>query len=298
MFGEKYKPDEAIKMLKYYESLALERDKRGYAVGFSGGKDSLVLSKIFQESDVKHFYMYNITGIDPPELVYFKRKKFNEYREKGYLCYDFMHQKSIIQLLVEHLTPPTRKMRFCCAELKEKERPEVKGCVRSFGVRKYESNSRMKKRNELEAARGKDRKIFSFDNDDNRRQFETCYSTGSPIIRINPLAYWYDSDVWDFIKDRKLEYCNLYDEGFERLGCVGCPMAGKHREIEFQRWPGLRRVWEIGFNKMWKARSAKGMGWWKGIKTESDLWDWWLEDTNMDIIIDGQTIFEFEDDII
>lgn len=293
MFGEKCKPEEAKRMLKYYEPLALEKDPRGFAVGFSGGKDSIVLAKIFQEAGVKHFYMYNITGLDAAELVFFKRKMFQQFRDKGYLCYDFMYEKNIIHMMEEHLTPPSRRMRYCCQELKEKRRSEIEGCLLSFGVRKFESNNRMARRNELEVYHGRKKvKIFSFDDNENRREFETCYSKGTPEIRVNPLAYWLNSDVWEFIHDRKIEYCCLYDEGFERLGCVGCPMAGKHREFEFQRFPYMKRIWEIGFQRMWDRRVSQGKGWWKGIKSISDLWDWWIEVNNTDEPMEGQMLME------
>ena len=75
--------DEAIKMIQYYETLAVENDPRGYCVCTSEGKDSRVLGHLFRRSGVKHFYMHSITGIDPPELIYFQRKKFQEYKDAG-----------------------------------------------------------------------------------------------------------------------------------------------------------------------------------------------------------------------
>ena len=75
--------DEAIKMIQYYETLAVENDPRGYCVCTSEGKDSRVLGHLFRRSGVKHFYMHSITGIDPPELIYFQRKKFQQNKDAG-----------------------------------------------------------------------------------------------------------------------------------------------------------------------------------------------------------------------
>lgn len=292
---ERDKVDCAVRILREYEGLALEQDPRGYMVGYSGGKDSTVLAQIFREANVKHFLFHNMTGIDPPELVYFKRRQFAQWRDEGLMCVDMKPPESLIQILRRKKSIPSRMKRFCCEGLKEYKKPDFINCIGSYGVRKAESINRSNRRNELEIIKkAKDYRLFSFDNHENRRQFETCYATGFREVRINPVAFWEDTDVWDFIHDRKLPYCELYDEGFCRLGCVGCPMAGDGRKQEFDRWPGLRRVWEIAFRAVWEAREAAGMGWWRGISSISDLWDWWMEDLpDQDNEIDGQ--IELED---
>ena len=77
--------DEAVRLLQYYEALALENDPRGYCVCTSEGKDSRVLGHLFRRAGVKHFYQHSITGIDPPELIYFQRSNFQQYRDAGYV---------------------------------------------------------------------------------------------------------------------------------------------------------------------------------------------------------------------
>jgi phosphoadenosine phosphosulfate reductase len=276
-FGERNKDDTAVRLLRFYEALALERDPRGYAVGFSGGKDSLVLKELFREAGVKHFCQYKITGLDAPELVYFIRRKFAEYESAGVPCQSIMYKRNIMRQMEAHGTPPTRIIRYCCEELKEFRTADFANCVMSFGVRKYESNNRAQKRDELEV----DRNLFSFDNSEKRKQFEICYATGNGgEIRVNPLAYWTESDVWEFIRDRKLEYCSLYDEGFNRLGCVGCPMAGKKRLMEFKRFPAFERIWRKGFDMMWNRRQERakaGLSPPLKFRSVEQWWDWWLE---------------------
>lgn len=293
LFGEKSKPEDAKAMLKYYEPLALERDPRGYCVGFSGGKDSLVLQKLFSESEVKHFCIYNITGLDAPELVYFKRKRFSEFRDNNILCYDIKYERNIISQMEYHCTPPTRLIRYCCEELKEHRPKDIQNCTMSFGVRKFESDSRSKNRDELEVGR----KLFSFDDDEKRRNFEVCYAKGGET-RVNPIAYWTDNDVWDFIHDRKLEYCSLYDEGFTRLGCIGCPMSGKNRVKEFERFPAIKRIWEKGFELMWirrEEKKAKGKQYKIDFQTIGEWWDWWLELTpKQEYQIEGQILMDMD----
>ena len=131
--------EEAIKLLQFYEGAALHADPRGYCVCTSEGKDSRVLGHLFRRAGVKHFYQHSITGIDPPELVYFQRANFQKYRDMGYLTYDVMYEMSMWALCRKRGMLPTRRIRFCCAELKEKRSEHQGKAVVSFGVRKYES---------------------------------------------------------------------------------------------------------------------------------------------------------------
>lgn len=73
----------SIELLQYYEPLALQADPRGYCACSSFGKDSVALLEIFRQSGVKHFVRWNITGIDPPELVYFAREQCKKLEARG-----------------------------------------------------------------------------------------------------------------------------------------------------------------------------------------------------------------------
>ena len=57
--------DEAVDVLQNHEP------PEGYYVAFSGGKDSIVLLDIVRRSGVKHDVHFNMTSIDPPELLEF-----------------------------------------------------------------------------------------------------------------------------------------------------------------------------------------------------------------------------------
>lgn len=59
--------DEAIKMIQYFESLALKYDPRGYCVCTSEGKDSRVLGHLFRRAGVKHFYLEILSGMETAE---------------------------------------------------------------------------------------------------------------------------------------------------------------------------------------------------------------------------------------
>lgn len=136
--------DEAIKLIQYYEGLAVEHDPRGYCVCTSEGKDSRVLGHLFRRAGAKHFYQHSITGVDPPELIYFQRQNFAEYEALGYLTYDVMYELSMWRLCRKKRMLPMRIRRFCCESLKERDVPESAGALMSMGVRKAESVQRAK----------------------------------------------------------------------------------------------------------------------------------------------------------
>ena len=283
--------DEAIRMIREFERLALEHDPRGYCVCTSEGKDSRVLGHLFRRAGVKHFYVHSITGIDPPELIYFQRRNFQSYRDSGYLTYDVMYEKSIWKLMLEKRIPPLRTMRYCCQYLKERRTPEQGNALISLGVRKYESVNRAKKRDELEiSVHGRTGKnmILPFDNSENRRTFEYCYAQCEK--RLNPLAYWPDRYIWDYSKEAGLEQSDLYREGFDRLGCIGCPMAGEGgRRREFNRWPKYEAQWRRTFARLIALRRDLGLPL-RNASTADEWFEWWMTDRAQDELVDEDQV--------
>lgn len=270
--------EEAIRMIREFEPLALQNDPRGYCVCSSEGKDSRVLGHLMRRAKVRHFYLHSITGIDPPELIYFQRRNFQTYQDLGYLTYDVMYELSIWQLLQKKRIPPLRQLRYCCEYLKERRTPEQASALLSLGVRKYESAKRAKQRDEMEiAAHGKKGKniILPFDNGENRRTFEYCYAQAEK--RLNPLAYWPDSYIWDYSHEAHLEQCSLYQEGFTRLGCIGCPMAREQgRRMEFVRWPKFEEQWVRSLDKLAALRVSLGLE--QRFASGREWFEWWLSD--------------------
>lgn len=91
--------------------------------------------------------------------------------------------------------------------------------------------------------------------DKNVQMVEMCYRTHTTTI--NPIVDWTDGEVWEFIKEYNVPYCCLYDEGFKRLGCIGCPMGSKEQRMrEFERWPKYKNLYLIAFEKMIENRGG------------------------------------------
>lgn len=97
--------------------------------------------------------------------------------------------------------------------------------------------------------------------------------------RVNPLAYWTDADIWNYSRDVKLEQCSLYSEGFDRLGCIGCPLAREqNRRREFSRWPKFYEQYLRTFDRMLERRRQCGDAILDYASTAEIWMEWWLSD--------------------
>ena len=116
------------------------------------------------------------------------------------------------------------RQRYCCQVLKE---ATCRDRFITTGVRWAESVKRRNNRGVYEnfTANPEKKIILNNDNDENRRLFESCALKGKKIC--NPIVDWTDRDVWDYIRSERLPMNPLYEMGFYRVGCIGCPMAGK-----------------------------------------------------------------------
>jgi len=110
-----------------------------YQLGYSGGKDSDVIYKKKKKSGVPFIAVHNHTTVDAPETVRYIREKFRKEILMGIDCRVEYPKKTMWQMIVDHKTPPTRMIRYCCEELKENS---GKGKKVITGVRKDESRNR------------------------------------------------------------------------------------------------------------------------------------------------------------
>ena len=107
------KVEKAIKRLQLYEP------KEGYYLCFSGGKDSVVIKALADMAGVQYDAHYNVTSVDPPELVRFIKKEYPEV-EFDYPRDKDGNRETMWTLIPKRKMPPTRLVRYCCAVLKER----------------------------------------------------------------------------------------------------------------------------------------------------------------------------------
>ena len=258
-----------------------------------GGKDSAVICRLAENAGIPFEIVHSHTTADAPETVRHVRKRAKEFEAKG-IKYEIVmptykgELTSMWKLIPQKKMPPTRIVRYCCSVLKE---TAGAGRFIATGVRWEESTKRKNSRGILEvnASKVENRIILNNDNDEDRRLFETCMRKSKRTV--NPIVDWSEADVWDYLNDQKVECNPLYCEGRRRVGCVGCPMAGKHRSEEFAIWPKFKQMYINSFDRMVLARIAAGLltMWRNG----NDVFHWWIEDG----VLPGQMGFEDMEDM-
>lgn len=234
----------AIARLQDAARLSEHRYKKPLMVTYSGGKDSQVLVALAERAGINFEVVNSHTTADAPETVYFIREQFKAMEERGIKCSIVMPRYkdkpvSMWTLIPQKLMPPMRTQRYCCAVLKENT---GKNRFIATGVRWAESTRRKNNCGVMELMhKDKEKRIVLMgDNDEKRQLFETCNLKGK--MTVNAIVDWSDDDVWDYIKAEHLPMNPLYCDGWKRVGCIGCPMAGKGgRQKQFARWSAYEK---------------------------------------------------------
>jgi phosphoadenosine phosphosulfate reductase len=238
-------------------------DGRPYLLGYSGGKDSDAILELARMAEVPFEAYHSLTTIDPPEVVrhVMDLKGVQLLRpERG----------NMLHRAVEKGVFPTPTRRWCCREYKERAVDSERTVV--LGIRIAESPRREERWQDCVS----------------NRPWDERRPDGKKQRVVLPIRLWTDEDVWAFLRWRKVKYCHLYDEGFSRLGCVGCPMTTRRqREEEFTRWPKYGAAWRRMFDRLWARKAGVrstnprwlGLEWFGSRVHNSvdELWEWWMD---------------------
>lgn len=259
------KIDDSVALMAKAEKVALAmQPEDGFYLGFSGGKDSVVLLELAKMAGVKFKAVHNVTGIDAPVTMHFIRDHFP--------MVELQHPRENYLKLVEKKGLPRMNMRFCCERLKERIGA---GYTVLTGVRHDESARRAQyaqveiysRRKEHE---GKSRERSLEQIEQNQHQ---CIK-GKDRLMVYPILEWNAQDVWDFTHDKGLPVNPVY-ERLGRCGCMFCPFASTRQIEEYEREYPLYYARVLKAVERWWEKTNEHLlpnpqvyyDWWKSKKT-------------------------------
>ena len=226
----------AIKLIQAYEP------PEGYYLGFSGGKDSVVINHLAERARVKFTPVYNVSPIDPPQIYQFIKEHYPqvvwENNAKNFWNEHFMRNGL-----------PSPRVRWCCRIIKESGGI---GKTKILGMRKSESNKRSK--------------------------YECFNARPKNTFHLLPILLWTDADIWQYIYENQLEVCSLYKNGFTRIGCILCPFEGKDKvKLSIQMFPKTIQNYKNACNRYITERNSNPKRKPTAFKTGEEYFNWWIK---------------------
>lgn len=291
--------EEKIKEAEATFKLASEMSQTYYdkplIICYSGGKDSDVLLDIAKRClKTSDFEVLNShTTADAPETVYHIREVFKRCESEGIKTEIKLPRNknseltSIWKLIEEKGVPPTRTMRYCCDILKEQSTPNR---MVALGVRESESRGR-EGRNSF-GVRGRRKAdgewrslqhtyaMFKLDQEAGLdayqcKMIEACKANKDTLV--NPIYEFTLKDIWEYIEKFDVQTNPLYARGYERVGCIGCPLAGaRTQRREFADFPKYKDNYIRAFERMIEKRKEKGKPCDREFTSGEAVFKWWL----------------------
>lgn len=278
-----------IDLLQRAQKYALIYNPDGFYLAFSGGKDSQAIYHLAKLAGVRFHAHMSPTTVDPPEVIKFVR---NNYPDVNIVA----PKISIYDMALKKKMLPTKLVRWCCEVYKE---GGGAGEAVIIGIRHAESTKRAKRsevelrgrafagtldtfeifrQKRIEKAAKKAAAGTGYEKMAPKTSTTVGCLIGKESLLISPIIYWTEADVWYFLNEVvKVPHCQLYDEGWHRIGCILCPMAStKQWRKEEARWPHVKRLWLKTIEKL------RNMGYFEDFEDADQVFDWWKSKTNKD----------------
>lgn len=214
----KEKEEEAILFLRD----TFRKHRIPAVVSFSGGKDSACALFLTRKVRRNIPVLYLNTTLDFPQTVNYVHTLESQYKLN---LTEIFPEHDFLELCTK-LGPPSVFMPWCCRT--QKFAPFNKylnehfpnGVLSVEGLRRFESNRR------------KDYKRVS----------------ANPAIprkkTVCPILDWTSLDVWLYTLWKKIPINQMYEYGFNRMGCWACPHRGlSHFKLSERTHPELMKVW-------------------------------------------------------
>jgi len=97
--------------------------------------------------------------------------------------------------------------------------------------------------------------IMASESNQRKTQFlrHSCNNYNAARPRSNPLSFWLEEDIWEYLHRFNVPYSKIYDMGYTRTGCMFC-MFGIHLEGHPNRFEKMKKThpkqWSYCINKL------------------------------------------------
>lgn len=232
-------------------------------VAFSGGIDSTVLLHITRDMYKNIPAVFSDTGLEFPEIRSFVKSFDNVITLRPKMSFDKVLEKYGYPVISKNVSRSIRDLQNASDKNKAVCNLRLTGFTRkgtycpSYKLPKrylYLVNAPFKiseqccevlKKNpfkiyEKETGSKPLVGIMAVDSGTRERQYLrngcNAFHFSSPMSM--PLSFWTEEDIWEYIKQFSIPYCEVYDKGEKHTGCIFC-MFGAHLEGQPNRFQRL-----------------------------------------------------------
>lgn len=239
-------------------------------VSFSGGKDSTVLLHLVRSIYSEVPAMFVDTGLEYPSI-----KEFVRNTENVEIVRPIMNFREVLQ---KHGYPVVSKK--TARMIKDIQNPTEKnqatrtlyltGVKRDGTITKsfklpdkwhYLINAPFKishkccdimkkepiKRYEKETKRKAYVGVMASDSDQRKNSYLLTGCNSFKTGKSQPLGFWKEEDIWEYLKQNNVPYCSVYDKGESRTGCIFCGFGCHLEDPENNRFTRLQK----NYPKVW-----------------------------------------------
>ena len=246
-------------------------------VSFSGGKDSTVLLHLVREVYPDVPAVFVDTGLEYPEIRKFAMQQPNVTVLRPAMRFDQVISKygyPVVSkeqsaFISEYKTTKSEKLRSIRLNGNKYGRGKISKKWLPLIDAPFEVSDKccdvMKKRpvKLYEKETGRHPIIGTMASESQQRESNYlmygCNAFDKKRPTSQPLSIWTESDVWEYIKSRQLEYADVYNMGYERTGCMFC-MFGCHLDKTPNRFQRMKETHPRQYDYCMRPIEEKGLG--------------------------------------